>query len=304
MDLLQLPFFKKSYTLLAYRFCRRFDIIERIFSNDMRESMKPEMRRAALQMTVEEYFSAAIITSLLMIPIMLFVLMFATTALLGLPNAAALILSLLFSAVSGGAMFALFFIFPKYRTDAIRRNIESNLPYATAHMATIAGTGVPMYLVFKLIGNFPEYGEVSKESRRIARNIEVFGYDTLTALSESATQTPSPSFKDLLWGVVSVIRSGGDARRLLTEKAKEYMDRQKTIEAEYIDSLSIMAEMYITIFVAGPILFMIMMTIMGSMGNIGLPLDVIFSIFIYLLLPAMSVGFIFMLEGSKPVGVS
>ena len=60
--------------------------------------------------------------------------------------------------------------------------------------------------------------------------------------------------------------------------------------------------MYTTIFVAGPILFVVMITVMGSMGNLGLPTDLIMAIVIYLLLPIASIGFIILVEGSKPAG--
>jgi hypothetical protein len=60
--------------------------------------------------------------------------------------------------------------------------------------------------------------------------------------------------------------------------------------------------MYTTIFVAGPILFVVMITVMGSMGSLGLPTDLIMTVVIYLLLPVASIGFIILIEGSKPVG--
>ena len=169
-------------------------------------------------------------------------------------------------------------------------------------MATVSGTGVPIYLVFKIIGDFPEYGEIFKECRRIARNIEAFGYDTITALSEVAAETPSPSFKDLLWGVVSVTRTGGDMREFLIERARMYMENQRNLESEYLDSLELMAEMYTTLFVAGPVLIVVMGTIMGSVGSLPIGLELLFPLFIYVLMPIMAIGFMILIESSKPIG--
>lgn len=212
------------------------------------------------------------------------------------------IIAIIFTVIYSVAVFGAFYLYPPYRVDKIKRNIELNIPYAATHMATIAGTGVPMYLIFRIIGNFNEYGEVAKECRRIARNIEVFGYDTITAISNSASETPSPSFKDLLWGVVSIIRTGGDIRSFFVEKARIYMENQKNLEEEYIDNLGLMAEMYTTIFVAGPILFVVMGTIMGSLGGLPLDLGLLFSLVIYILIPIVSVGFIILIDATKPIG--
>jgi flagellar protein FlaJ len=266
------------------------------------ESLRPLMRKSKLYMTVEEYVSTAFLTILLLFPIIFFSFLVFFTVFSGMLLVLAVILSLVFAIGISAGVAVIFFIYPSYRVDGIKRDIELNIPYATTHMATIAGTGVPVYTVFKIVSEFKEYGELAKECGKISRDIEVFGSDVTTAISQSAADTPSPHLKELLWGIVAVIRAGGDLRRFLVEKAASFMESQKNLEKQYLDSLSLLAEMYTTVFVAGPILFVVMITVMGSMGSLGLPTDLIMTIVIYLLLPIASVGFIILVEGSKPIG--
>jgi flagellar protein FlaJ len=295
-----LPIFSRPYRVLSYKIMHRLRIstaLSRYF-----ESIKPLLHKAGLYMALEEYIATAIFTILITAP---FLFIFVRTALITVYDiiaVAATVFAFVLTVVYVGGIFIGFFVYPQYKVDKIRRNIEMNLPYATTHMATVAGTGVPIYLVFKIIGDFPEYGELSKECRRIARNIEVFGYDTITALSETAAETPSPNFKDLTWGIVSIIRTGGDMRSFLIDKARLYMENQKNLENEYIDSLELMAEAYTTVFVAGPVLFVIMATIMGSVGSLPIDLGLLFTLVIYIIMPILAVGFILMVEGSKPIG--
>ncbi len=295
-----IPVFSRPYRLLSYKVMKNLGMLRVI--SPLFESVKPVLHKAGLYMTLEEYAATAVFTILATGPFLfLFIRMFLINVYYLIPLIAT-VLAFIGVVVYAGVVITMFLLYPHYKLDNIKRNLEMNLPYATTHMATISGTGVPMYLVFKIIGDFPEYGELSKECRRIARNIEVFGYDTITAISEAAAETPSPSFKDLLWGIVSVIRTGGDMRQFLMEKARVYMENQKNLESEYIDTLEIMAEMYTTLFVAGPVLFIIMATIMGSVGSLPIDLGIIFTIFTYILMPLMAIGFIIMIETSKPVG--
>jgi flagellar protein FlaJ len=289
--------------MIAYRLC--YGVLNKVaypIMGDKLEALRPFMRRSRLYLTLEEYLSTAFFTTLLIFPIVVTAIFIVFGILYAVTPVVALLFSIIAALAVCAAVAGAFFIYPSYRVDGIKRDIELNLPYATTHMATIAGTGVPIYMVFKMVAEFKEYGELANEFGKISRDIEVFGSDVTSAIEQSAADTPSPHMKELLWGVVAVLRSGGDLRRLLVEKAESFMDAQKNLEKQYLDSLSLLAEMYTTIFVAGPILFVVMITVMGSMGNLGLPTQLILSLVIYVLIPIASVGFIILIEGSKPTG--
>ncbi|MFH0986986.1 MAG: type II secretion system F family protein [Candidatus Micrarchaeota archaeon] len=291
--------FSRPYRMLAYKICRRMGIAEVMRSRF--KSVGPTLKQADLMMTLEEYISTGVFTAMITAPFLFVLLNILLTSLFG-SAALGMAVSIISTVSYVAGIIVLFFIYPSYRLDNIKRDINMNLPYATTHMSTIAGTGVPVFLVFRIVGDFEEYGYVSKECRKIARNIELFGYDTITALTEVAAATPSAGFKDLLWGMISIIRTGGDLRQYLMEKSRIYLENQERLESEYIDNLELMAELYTTIFVAGPVLFVVMATIMGSMGSLPLSLDMLFSLMIYMVLPVASIGFIIMIESSKPVG--
>ena len=292
--------FRRSYRLLAFKIFHKLGIAK--YLTPIFQSTKKMLHKAELYMPVEEYVSTALLTITLITPFLLLFIRLILINMYEMTPLVATVIATVGTSLFDIAVFIGFMIYPEYKVDNIKRNIELNIPYATTHMATVAGTGVPIYLIFKIIGDFPEYGELAKQCRRIARNIEVFGYDTISALSEVATETPSPSFKDLLWGIVSITRTGGDLRQYLMDRARKYMDNQKNMESEYLDSLELMAELYTTLFVAGPVLVVVMATIMGSIGSLPIGLEIIFPVFIYVLMPIMAIGFMILIESSKPVG--
>ncbi len=279
---------------------KRLGVLNITWLREFMDPLKPTLKRSRLFVTIEEYIATAIFTILITTPITAAFIYFVLTYLLELsgmllivPMVAAVIIYIV-------AIFLTFFIYPSFRLNQTRENMQKHIPYAASHMATVAGSEVPLYQIFKTAGKFKEYGKVAEECERISKNIEVFGYDPITAMSEAAKQTPSPSFKDMLWGLVSIERTGGDVREFLFEKAEQYMEEQQDKQREYIDSLEIMAEVYTTVFVAGPILAAIMVTIMGTMGGLPLSIRGIFTLLIYILIPILSVLYIIMLKGAKP----
>ncbi len=293
-------FLPKQYRILAYKIMKKIGVLDIEWLKDTMKPLKPTLQRARIYVTIEEYISTAIFTIMITTPLAITFFYFLLTQILEMTGIILALLTITLSMLYIAGVFIAFVIYPSYRLDRIREEIEKHIPYAAGHMATTAGAGIPLYQVFKTVGEFEEYGKLSEECKRISRNIEVFGYDTVTAIAEAARQTPSPKFKDMLWGLVSIERTGGNTRDYLFEKSTQYMEEHKDKQREYIDSLEIMAEVYTTVFVAGPVLAVIMITIMGTMGGLPIPLRDLFTLLIYILLPILSILFIIMLKGSKP----
>ena len=167
-------------------------------------------------------------------------------------------------------------------------------------MNTIAGTGAPPSLIFKLLSEFKEYGEVSIEAGEIAEDIEVMGSDIQVALQRAAERTPSTDFKDLLWSMTTTIVRGGDMRSLLREKSNLLMDAYRRKMEQYTDDLSMYVEIYITLIIVGSIFSIVMLTIMGAISGFG-NLKAIQQILVFVFLPIASIMFIALLKFTSPI---
>ncbi len=288
----------RRYTLLAYSLLKKH--VRRVLPHF--KHLKPVLESAYFTIPIEEYLAAMILTAALAFP-GAFLLGVVIGIALGYQWLGVLIVSILFAILVDGLIIGVFMMYPQYKLKSISNNIEKFLPYAATHMATIAGTGVPPQVIFQMIGGFKDYGMVSYICERIARNVTVFGYDIVTAISEEAKRVPSYKFKDILWSIASTIRSGGDLRGVLLEKSKALMEDQRRTEAKYIEFLSMMAEVYATVFVAGTIIIFVMVSIIGVIGGLPIPVKSILQLFTYLMIPLASIAFIVMIDSTKPTGV-
>ncbi|HIJ99256.1 TPA: type II secretion system F family protein [archaeon] len=259
----------------------------------------PFLRQANMGIMLREYiclcFLNALITPAIALPIT-----YLYIILLGKPFLLALVLSLAVTAVLTAGIFVGSLYYPKMVAAERKKDIENNLPFATLYMNTIAGTGAPPFAMFKLLADFKEYGEVSKEAQKIVEDVEVMGRDIDAALHKAAEQTPSDQFKEMLLGISTTIVGGGNLRVLLSGKSKILMNEYRRKIEKYTNELSIYIELYITLVIVGSIFSTVMLTIMGSISGFE-SFRFLQQALVYIFLPVAGIVMIGLLKIASPL---
>ena len=163
--------------------------------------------------------------------------------------------------------FFLIFIYPFSITQSRKRDIEANLPFALTHMAAISESGAPPLTIFKILSQFREYGEISKEAEEIKRNVEVFGLDEISALRDRISKSPSSEFKDVLEGMTTTIQSGGSLKSYLIEESGKAMFEYAVKRERYNQILSTYADIYTALLIAAPMIFIVVLAALNIMGG-------------------------------------
>jgi flagellar protein FlaJ len=163
--------------------------------------------------------------------------------------------------------FFLIFIYPFSITQSRKRDIEANLPFALTHMAAISESGAPPLAIFKILSQFREYGEISKEAEEIKRNVEVFGLDEISALRDRVAKSPSSDFKDVLEGMTTTIQSGGSLKSYLIEESGKAMFEYAVKRERYNQILSTYADIYTALLIAAPMIFIVVLAALNIMGG-------------------------------------
>ncbi|MDO5829025.1 MAG: type II secretion system F family protein, partial [Methanocorpusculum sp.] len=204
---------------------------------------------------------------------------------------------ILFSILFPAGVFIFAYAYPSLAASGRKSKINLDLPYAVTYMQALSTT-IPLLDIFRSVHESGDlYGEVSKECSVIIRDVDVFGADLITAIENTRNTTPSDKFKELLNDLLMVYRSGGDLRSFFSAKSDSYREIAKNELESSMQFLEIIAEVYVTVFVAGPIAIMIMLVAQSlagtaTIGNlmpvmyIGLPVGAVVIIMVlYLLLP-------------------
>lgn len=150
------------------------------------------------------------------------------------------------------------------------RSIKINLTLhnAVAYMYAMRRGGAQLMTIFQSLSDRSNiYGEVALEFRQIVRDADFFGYDVVTAIRHLSETTPSEKLKMFLEDLLSVIESGGDMGEFLSTRVRLYQEEARFEQRQFLNVLSIVAEAYVTMFVAGPLFLIIIMVVMGMMGG-------------------------------------
>ncbi|MDD3406890.1 MAG: type II secretion system F family protein, partial [Methanomicrobium sp.] len=178
--------------------------------------------------------------------------------------------------------------------SARRTKINLSLHNVVSYMYAMRRGGAELLEIFSSISeNDDIYGEVALEFRQVVRDTEYFGADLITALSNLTFTTPSEKFKEFIEDLLSVINSGGNISSYLESRVRLYQDDAKFEQKQFLSVLQIVAESYVTIFVAGPLFLIIIMVVMGMVGKSAyLELTLV----TYVLLPIGAVIFMLLVD--------
>ncbi len=265
------------------------------------DSIKPDLLKSDIGLSMEEYVYVTFFTLLLV-----FILEFPTLVIITSLLFKTALLAFLFSFTATIfillAVFFFFYSYPSMIAGGRKKNIETALPFATTFMGTIASSGAPPAVIFRILSKFKEYGEFSKEMAKINRDIEAFGMDIIGAIRKTASRSPSDELKQLLWGMETVIATGGNLGDFLHDKSRQLIaDYRRKLE-QYASTLSLLTEVYITLVLVGSIFFIIMTALFSifSGGESGLFIVSLQFLVIFFGLPFISVGFIMLLKALAP----
>lgn len=177
----------------------------------------------------------------------------------------------IFFSMIGALTYGFILAYPSMKADSRKRAINASMPHATAFLYVMQrGGGMTIYEIMKSLSNYSHiYGTASREFGNIIRDIEYFGKDLQDALWNAADRTPSEQFKDLVDGLISVVSSGGDITLYLKNKTDVYKNAANKEQKRFLETLGLLAEVYITVFVVGPLFLMVILVVMNMIDNGG-----------------------------------
>jgi flagellar protein FlaJ len=267
------------------------------------KDLDQNLQKSGLKINFKAYVSLIVLTSFF-ITVLVAV---AVPLLLFFVSNMALESALLFG--FGGALFTWalsivgFYLYPVYRADKHKRELDDELPFTSGYMAILASAGVSPEKIFHSLSTLTVPLAASTEAKEVIKNINLFGLDIISALEKTSSRTPSEKFRDMLEGIISTIHTGGKLGAFLREKFRTAMKLKKLSLKKYSDNLSVLSEVYVALLLTGPLLLVIMVSVMSVLGGGGLGVlspELLLSLLTYLLIPVCAVIFLIILDSTSP----
>ena len=160
----------------------------------------------------------------------------------------------------------LIYIYPLTEARSFGNMIDRELPFATIHMSAIASSNIEPTNIFKIILKEGEYKYVNIEFKKLINLMNFHGQDFVSALRKVSMASPSIKLKELLNGLAITITSGGDIARYLNKKSEEMLFEYRLEIEKYNKMSETFMDIYISIAIAAPMVFLMILVIIGSTG--------------------------------------
>lgn len=235
-----------------------------------------DIKKANLDMLFETYVSMMFFTSFLSIFVGIFLSIFLLFFSLGIDLP-------FITAYTGSYMirllevfwipfvlpFVVFFIlyfYPSTEKNSIAKRIENELPFAVIHMSAISGSGIPPSEIFKIIGLSKEYPFLRKEIRKVLNQTNIYGYDLVTALGNTAQNTPSQKLAELFNGISTTINSGGDLSNFFEKRAETLLAGYRLEREKFTHTAETFMDIYISVVIATPMILLLLLVMISLTG--------------------------------------
>ncbi len=302
--------FKKPslYAKTANKFFSKLSTI--IIERGYFKRVGKELRKANLYFLSSTYVSMALFSALLvflaMVIILIFLLFFNIG--LGYPFLTATEESSLFRffkffwiiLVFPALTLVLFYFYPSTEKKSIAGKINQELPFVVIHMSAIASSGIEPTKMFEIILKSKEYPNTRKEIKKFLNEINIYGYDIVTALRNSARTTSSAKLAEVFKGLATTITSGGNLKEFLDKRAETLIFNYKVEREKYNRTAETFMDIYISVVIAAPMIMTMLLIMINLTGMpLGLSLGLI-TVLLLLGITLINVFFLIFLHLTQP----
>lgn len=249
---------------------------EKIVNEKTFKELETDLRQANLQFTPRSYISVIFLTCCITfaVGILFGIFFFFFKISPNLPilfEATGTIAKRLLTAVgiavsSPIITFLIMYSYPGMEKSSTASRIEDELPFATIHMSAISGSMIDPSQIFNIIISTHEYPFIEKEFKKIINEINLYGYDLVSALRNGSYNNPSRKLSELFNGLATTINSGGDLPQFFDKRSQTLLFENKLEQEKKTKAAETFMDIYISLVVAAPMILMILLMMMKISG--------------------------------------
>jgi flagellar protein FlaJ len=254
------------YRLFCYRL-----LGERLDRGEPDEILADRLKQAGINATPGMHRSVEFLTTLFSVVGAFAVGLLVFVFLLHVPNwypYLALEVGVTFVAVLAGFRFLL-----STRIANRKDRLERELPFTLSELSVLASTGTSPIRLMRRMAQRDHDLAMTAEFRKIVYKTDAQGKDLITALAETAKESPSPSVREAFWDLANMIHQGGNLDEYLRNKSDDVMKLKRLIQKEFIERLSTFLDMYVSLVLVGVLMIAVGAFLLNALGSTAAGLD-------------------------------
>jgi len=275
-------------------------------------SLRRDLIRANLEFVPANYISVILFSTLLSFFISIFIVMFLLFfSLIASPpfivpvetpmvTRFLQIFWLVFAIPAG--VFTFGYFYPSMEKKSLDSRINGEIPFATIHMSSISNSMIEPSKIFSIIISTGEYPHLEKEFIKLLNQVNVYGYDLVSALRDCAFNSPSRKLGELYNGLATTINSGGDLPEFFDKRAQTLLFEHRLEEEKRSKAAETFMDIYISVVIAAPMILMLLLMMMKVSG-LGIALSTsMITLVMVLSVSLLNILFLAFLQIKQPEG--
>ena len=263
----------KRYAEIANKYF--YDTAKKLSKNKNFEILKKDLVKTNLEFTSITYISISLLTTLISVAVALILFLFFFIFKIGGESIISLAVGnmgmrflktfwILFAIPISTFLFM--FFYPSLEKKSTEAKIDQELPFTAIHMSAISESMIEPSKIFSIIILTKEYPYIGKEFTKLINEIHVYGYDLVSALRNTALNSPSKKLTELFYGLATTINSGGNLTDFFSKRAQTLLFEYRLEREKNTKTAETFMDIYISIVVAAPMIFMLLLMMMKISG--------------------------------------
>ncbi len=246
----------------------------------------------------EEYVGKWVTAYILTAPAVAAAAVALHSILLGYPPVFSAVLSLLVIVIYTLIYAAACLYYPVYRRYSRGTRIDSRLPYTLAYFAPLAASGMGLDRIAENVVDVEEEREIAREFSLFLTDTKLLGLDMLTALERRSSRSPSIMLSLFFSGLRDAYITAGNLYEYSAFVAQRLLEFKRYELRKIASTVSVIAEAYVTLMVAAPLMFVVMLSVIGMLGGSigGLPTNLLIAVIMAIGVPASAAAILVMLD--------
>jgi archaeal flagellar protein FlaJ len=254
------PDFSSRYRTFCYRL-----LGDRSESGDSSLVLQSRLKRAGINVPAAVFTAEMLVTTMLATVVMAVVAFLLFSQVLHEAHWYLYVLGL--AGVGAAAVVGGFRGLVDTRIANRKGELERELPFTLSELSVLASTGTSPIRLMRRMAQRDHDPAMTATFREVVYRADVQGKDLITALAETAKESPSTPVRDTLWDLANMIHQGGNLDEYLRSKSDDIMQLKRIVQKEFIERLSTFLDMYVSLVLVGVLMIAVGAFLLNALGS-------------------------------------
>jgi archaeal flagellar protein FlaJ len=148
-----------------------------------------------------------------------------------------------------------------------RAELDRELPFTLSELSVLASTGVSPIELIRRMSRRDHDPAMTAEFRSVVYKADIQGKDLITALAETAKESPSNALRESFWDLANMIHQGGNLDDYLRTKSDDVLQLKRSVQKEFIERLSTFLDMYVSLVLIGVLMIAVGAFLINAFGS-------------------------------------